>query len=82
MAEELDYKQMFETLLARFNDKFKVELEYFDLLAKVQETKKYNDLLNEHLFEMSMADQVPICKIAVAMNEYSKQMCEKYGWED
>ena len=82
MAEELDYKQMFETLFAKFKDVFKVENEYFELLGKVQETKKYNDLLNEHLFEVSIADQLPICKLALAMNEYGKQLCEKYGWED
>lgn len=75
---ELDYKAMFENLYKKFEEKYATEIEYFDLLAKAQETSKSSDLVSKNLMKMTMVDQILILRKLKELNDICAALQEKY----
>ena len=79
---EIDYKQSIESLMQIIKNKADEERTYFDLRKQLNELSGYGTVVEKHLFDISMTDQIPLVSMLVQQNKYYKYLCEKYGWED
>lgn len=78
----LDYEQMFKNLKSVVDKKMEEEEEYFFLHRRIKELSPYADMAAKRIMELKMKDQIIILKCAVMLDEASKRICEKYGWDD
>lgn len=78
---ELNYELLYKMAMKKLEDDSKIMDEYFQLLVKAQNISSYPTVAGEHMYEMSMADQVILLKATIAMGEAAKVLCDKYGFE-
>ena len=79
---ELDYKAMFENLYKKFEEKFATEIEYFELLGKVNDLQQKAGPVAKNLMKMSMRDQVVVLRQMAVLNNICATLQDKYHFEE
>lgn len=79
---DIDYKALFEQAMKKVREQANQQDEYSALMQQCNELAKYSTIISNRLLQMKLSDQITLMKAAVHMNQVSKQLCQKYGWEN
>ena len=79
--ENLDYEKMFGNLKEVYDKQIELNETYFTILRKMNEKRKYSDLVSNRIMTMKMIDQIEILKHYLAISLISEKLCKKYGWD-
>lgn len=79
---ELDYKAMFENLYKKFEERFASEIEYFELLGKLNDLQQKACPVSKNIMKMSMSDQILVLRQLKALNDICATLQDKYHFEE